>query len=266
MTINYVLSIEMRGSISRWLCIASLALLVQLPGCAEEDTGSDEAVASNLADQPLDQEVDPNLVGQPLDENELIKLKQGLSIVHFGEYEAAFQAKKYKGRPIAADLAKIINDEKELFHNRNSAIWLLGKTGDPSGIPVLKAIIDQPLPNTVSREQRVLLNNALLCLGMFLNEESLDFLEKEAATEAYWVGRNPEAAMKNNTPEEFRRSVRLKAIWGIALSGSQRAIDLFESPNGIPEEFASERESLSKAARMRNLGYIRVEDYEARNK
>jgi hypothetical protein len=257
---------EKIGSISVWLCVALLALLVQLPGCAERDVGSEEVVASNLADQLLHQEVDPNLVGQPLDESELTKLKQGLSIVHFGEYEAAFQAEKYKGRPIAADLAKLINDEKELFHNRISAIWLLGKTGDPSGQPVLKAIIDRPLPNKVSNEQYGLLDSSLKCLGMFADEASLDFLANEAVTEAYWLGKNPESVNKNEEPANFRRHMRLAALWGIAYSGSQRAIDLFESGEGIPEEFVSERESLLKAAHMRNLGYVRVEDYEARDK
>lgn len=258
--------IETCGRISRWLCIAILILLVQLEGCSERITGAKEAVVPSLEVQPLDQALDPNLVGQPLNADELVKLKQGLLIVHFGEYEAAIQAKRYKGRSITADLAKIISDEDELFHSRISAIWVLGKTGDPLGIPVLKALIDQPLPNAVSNEQYQFLHNALLCLGMFDDGESIDFLEKEAVTEAYWVRRNPEAVYKNGSPEDFRHHMRLMALNGIALSGNQRAIDLFESGEGIPEDLLSERESLLKVARMRNMGYIRVADYEARDK
>ena len=250
MTENRLGAITIRGGFVGCRVLTVLVLACLLPVFAQD---GEKATVSG--EDPL---------GQPLNVDELATLKRALTVVHFDEYIANELATKYEHRRIAPDLIEMIQNDEENLSIRISSIWVLGKTRDATGLPVLKAIIGRPLPDEVSKEQYALLYNAILCVGMLADEEYLRFMATELCTEAYWLRRNGKAAKGYGTPMAFRNHMRLIALNGIALGGSQYAIEMFNSGSGVPEDLRSESEWLLKCAKMRNQGYILVKDYEAR--
>lgn len=182
---------------------------------------------------------------------------------HIGWTRADAIARKFEGRPVVPVLTTMIQDEDLSAHLRGRAMYVLAMTYDKSGIPVLRSIIEQPLITKVSQGEWTILHDAILCLGPLADDKTLDFL-LEMTMEEYWVKRNAEAAKVRQTPDNFRDHMRWMALNSFALSGSPRAIAMFNTGEGLPAfTTKGQRESCLRLAKMRSKGFIRVADYEA---
>lgn len=97
-------------------------------------------------------------------------LRTALSYVHVDYYEVAMQ---FDDRPIVPVLIQIIEDDREHLQIRQDAVFVLGATRDPRGLPVLKEIIDRPLEGRLTHEQWTFLHAAILNLGLVGDDKTL---------------------------------------------------------------------------------------------
>jgi len=123
------------------------------------------------------------------------------------------------------------------------AMPVLAHAKDARGTALFRKIVDAPLKANMSGDEWLLIHGALLALGIGADDATLEFLFG-AATEEYWLKRNPEACEEGSTPQAFRDHMRLMALNGIARSGSARAVNALTSWEGLPEDLRSHRRGL----------------------
>lgn len=191
-----------------------------------------------------------------LTEAEVADINRRMRSMGFDELAAKWLADRYAQKPIARYLIRLVEDRNLDIVLRVRAMQALAYAKDARGTALFRKLVDAPLKDRVTEEEWSLLHAALLSLGVGAADSTLDFLF-EAATEDYWLKRNPAACREKETPEGFRRHMRLMALNGIAFSGSARAIDAFTKWEGVPEDLRSEREWLLRLATLRSQGLIR---------
>lgn len=191
-----------------------------------------------------------------LTEAEVADINRRMRSMGFDELAAKRLADRYAQKPIAPYLIRLVEDSNLDTDLRVRAMQTLAYAKDPRGTALFQKLVESPLNDRVTEEEWSLLHAALLSLGVGAGDDTLDFLF-QAATEDYWLKRNPAACREKETPEGFRHHMRLMALNGIALSGSARAISALTKWEGLPEDLRTERDWLLRCATLRSQGLIK---------
>jgi HEAT repeat protein len=158
--------------------------------------------------------------------------------------------KEYESRPLVPCLVALANDKNTSDRAAAEAIYILGMTREPGALPPLRAALEKPLKPNMSFSENQFLNCAVWGLGFAADDATLNLLE-EMATEDYWTKRNPLACPKGGTPQKFRKRMRYYALCAIANSGSERAVTMFTTREGVPADLLDKVDGLLKSASMR---------------
>lgn len=200
---------------------------------------------------------------EPLEETDIAEINRRFLAWGFDSEGARLTADEYANRAIVPYLIQVIDERRKSDLSpterclRQSAMATLAYTKDARGKALFRKILNEPLKEEMSYSDWFLIHGALLGLGVGADDATLDLLF-EAATEEYWIKRNPKACRKGGTPKDFRDHMRIAALDGVAKSGSERAIKAFTSWEGLPEDKRMDQPWLLKGATRINKELTRI--------
>ncbi|MFA6241718.1 MAG: hypothetical protein WC655_12370 [Candidatus Hydrogenedentales bacterium] len=183
-------------------------------------------------------------------------------MVNFGEVGAHEMMDKYKGLSLFPFLASYVQDEAKSGNGRVRAMFCLALTKDQGVLPILHEFVDtlaKPRREKPSRNDYILLHGALLALGQTRTDEAVGILTRVARREFWGEDLSAyECEVFGGDGVAYVHHMRRMALEGIAMSGTERAIELFKRDDPLCTEFKSELPSLRALAKRRQKGIIRV--------
>lgn len=238
---------------SKWkfACLLPLSLLVVSVGAQALGT---EALSREQGKKEASGSRQRALQGPepaPLTDDEL-KEVWGLIPQVWDIEQAYIFTERFRDRPLHPFLIEVIEKEDVSAEQRDAAMTWLAAFGDVTGEPARSAanrvfgrIIkdyykEDRFAESFSSADEHRLYMAILCLGYVADKESLDLL-REMADKRFWSDRGgaPRVlrdGLVDTASERVADHLRLIALQGVAMSGSEDVLEMLRTGKGVPED------------------------------
>ncbi len=111
-----------------------------------------------------------------------------------------------------------------------------------------------------------LLHSAIMSLGLTANDSAVEYLLQICARE-FWTDRNMVSSEMNLLKQQVEKHVRHTAYWGIAKSGTDRAVEFYSRRKNVAPEVLSKEEyrQLQRRTKLYRQGIFTDPDIDINN-
>lgn len=165
-------------------------------------------------------------------------------LAYFGEPTIMEFKTRFPAFATASHLIEIVEDKEEDSVVRQKAMGWLAMLHDARAERVLRNYVEPYFKSNsfdLTATDYQLLHSAIMCLGLTTKDTAVEYL-LQICRQEFWIGRNMISSEMNQSKLQIEEHMRHTAYWGIAKSGTDRAVKLFSPRKNIAPELLDKEE------------------------
>ncbi|MCC6156252.1 MAG: hypothetical protein IT367_20975 [Candidatus Hydrogenedentes bacterium] len=208
--------------------------------CAQSFAGPEDRIGVNTKPLPDDLGA-AQLTGEQREEIDSILSNR---LAYFGEPTIVELKKRFPAFATASHLIEIVEDEEQDSVIRQKAMGWLAMLHDARAESVLRKYVEPYFKSNsfdLTATDYQLLHSAIMCLGLTTKDTAVEYLLQICRRE-FWIERNMISSEMNQSKLQIEEHMRHTAYWGIAKSGTDRAVEFYSRRKNVAPEVLSKEE------------------------